>query len=130
MGSVGIPTSHHLYPPFPDGIKTAPLVSLSLDKLEKGDENESKAFFEAAQNLGFFYLQLQGSDLGEKLVKEAEQLNDLQKQFYQRPQEEREEFAREKIDDFFGYRQAKLDITDENGNERRNETYNVSHFVF
>lgn len=125
MGSVGLPTSHHLYPPFPDDIKTAPLVSISLDKLEAGDENESKAFFESAKGLGFFYLKLGDSELGQKLVSEAEQLNDLQKEFYKLPQEERDEFAREKIDAFFGYRQAQLSFTDDDGQPLRNETYNV-----
>ena len=125
MGSIGILTSHHLYPAFPDDIKTAPLVSLSLDRLQAGDESESKAFFEAAKGLGFFYLKFEGSNLGESIVNEAEQLNALQKEFYKHPQEEKEEFAREKIDTFMGYRQAKLQITDEEGNPRRNETYNV-----
>ena len=125
MGSVGLPTSHHLYPPFPEHIETAPLVSISLDKLEAGDEDESKAFFESAKGLGFFYLKLGDSELGQKIVNEAEQLNDLQKEFYKLPQEEREEFAREKIDAFFGYREAQLDATDENGEVLRNETYNV-----
>jgi len=125
MGSVGLPTSHHLYPPFPDDIKTAPLVSISLDKLQGGDEEESKAFFEASKGLGFFYLKLDESELGQKIVSEAEQLNDLQQAFYKRPQEEREEFAREKIDAFFGYRQVQLKVTDENGSPLRNETYNM-----
>ena len=125
MGSVGLPTSHHLYPPFPDEIKVAPLVSISLDKLEAGDEDESKAFFESAKGLGFFYLKLGDSELGQKIVSEAEQLNDLQKAFYKLPQEEREEFAREKIDAFFGYREAQLEATDESGEVLRNETYNV-----
>lgn len=126
MGSIGLPTSHHLYPPFPKDIKTAPLVSISLDKLQAGDENESNSFYDAATGLGFFYLKLGDSELGEKIVNEAEQLNDLQQEFYKLPQEEREEFAREKIDAFFGYRQVPLDATDEDGNTLRNETYNVS----
>lgn len=129
MGSIGLPTTHHLYPPFPDDITTAPLVSISLSKLESGDEEESKAFFEAAKTLGFFYLQLEGSTLGEKIVDDAEQLNALQQEFYKRPQEEREEFAREKIDSFMGYRQTKLKVTNDDGSVRRNETYNVSSSI-
>ena len=128
MGSIGLPTSHHLYPPFPSNIKTAPLVSISLDKLQSGDRDESKAFFEASKNLGFFYLKLGDSDLGRKLVDEAEQLNELQKEFYQLPYAEREEFAREKIDAFFGYREVELEGVDEDGKVRRNETYNVRPF--
>ena len=125
MGSVGLPTTHHLYPTFPDDIQTAPLVSISLSKLEAGDDDESKAFFEASKDLGFFYMQLEGSALGERIVDEAERLHALQKEFYQRPREEREEFAREKIDPFFGYRQVKLKTVGEDGEPKFNETYNV-----
>ena len=125
MGSIGLPTTHHTYPPFPSNIKTAPLVSISLSKLENGDRNESASFFEATKNLGFFYLQLEGSKLGETIVDEAEQLHALNQEFYKRPQAEREEFAREQIDDFFGYRQTKLKATYEDGSVKRNEIYNV-----
>ena len=128
MGSMGdgVWTSHHLYPPFAEDITTAPLVSVSLSKLEAGDEAESKAFFEATKNLGFFYLKLDGSNLGEKMVDEAERLQALQQQFFKLPNEEKEEYAREKIDPFFGYRVHKLDnFRDENGTPKRNETLNV-----
>lgn len=126
MGSIGLPTSHHLHPPFPDDVTTAPLVSVSLFKLENGDKDESKAFFEAARNLGFFYLDLEGSDTGERIVEEAERLNKIQKEFYDRPQEEREEYARERIDSFFGYRQSKIEGTNDDGSSKRNEIYNAS----
>ena len=123
---MGLPTTHHLYPPFPDTITTAPLVTISLAKLEGGDEDESKAFFEAAKNLGFFYMKLEGSSLGERMVDEAEQLHKLQQQFFKRPNEEKEMYAREKIDPFFGYRNVSLNEKDEEGREKRNETYNVN----
>ena len=127
MGSIGLPTTHHLYPPFASDITTAPLVSISLTKLEAGDETESKAFYEAAKNLGFFYLKLEGSDLGERLVDGAEKLHVIQREFFKRPNEEKEEFAREKIDPFFGYRKAELpQFLNEDGTPKRNETYNVS----
>ena len=125
MGSMGISTTHDRYPPFPNDIKTAPLVSISLAKLEAGDERETKAFFEASKGLGFFYMSMEGSQLGERIVSGAEQLHALQQEFFQRPKEEREEYAREKIDPFFGYRQAKLKVSNEDGSPRFNETYNV-----
>ena len=127
MGSIGLPTTHHLYPAFPDNITTAPLVTVSLSKLEAGDENESKAFFEAAKSLGFFYMKLDGSSLGERLVDEAEQLHKLQQEFFKLPNDEKELYAREKIDAFFGYRnvEVKGQGKDELGREKRNETYNV-----
>lgn len=123
---MGLPTIHHLYPPFPDNITTAPLVTISLAKLEADDENESKAFFEATKNLGFFYMKLEGSSLGERIVDEAEQLHKVQQEFFKRPNQEKETYAREKIDPFFGYRVAPLKDTDEDGTPKRNETYNVS----
>lgn len=126
MGSIGISTSHHRYPPFAEGVKTAPLVSISLAKLQAGDEEESKAFFEACKDLGFFYLKLDGSSLGEQLVNEAEQLQALQQEFYKRPKEEKEAYAREKIDKFFGYRAQELKFKEEDGSPKRNEIYNVS----
>ena len=125
MGSIGPVTTHHLYPPFPEDIKTAPLVSISLAKLELGDEHESKAFFEASKGLGFFYMNLEGSSLGERIVDQAERLHALQQKFFQRPKEEREEYAREKIDPFFGYRQVQLKLSNEDGSPKMNETYNV-----
>ena len=101
MGSVGVATTHHLYPPFPDDITTAPLVSISLQKLQAGDESESKAFYDAAKNLGFFYLNLEGSRLGERIVDGAEQLQQLQQDFFRQPTEDKEQYLREKIDQFF-----------------------------
>lgn len=121
-------TSHNLYPPFPSDITTAPLVSLSLAKLEVHDAAESEAFFKSCRSLGFFYLNMEGSTLGEHLVSEAEQLHKLQQDFFERPNDEKEVYAREKIDPFFGYRYADLPNGQayENGRPKRNETYNVS----
>lgn len=127
MGSIESPkTTHHLYPPFPSNITTAPLVSISLNKLQSGDAAESKAFFDAARNLGFFYLHLEGSELGESIIHGAEQLQAIQQQFFKRPNEEKEEFSRAKIDPFFGYRKIDLKMKDAEGNDMRNEMYNVS----
>jgi len=120
------PTCHHEYPPFPDDIKTAPLVSVSLAKLENNDAVESTAFFEASKNLGFFYMNMEGSKLGDSLVSEAEKLLQVQKEFFRQPVAEKEAFAREKLDSFFGYRHGLTKIKDEDGTPRRNETYNVS----
>lgn len=91
-------TSHHELPPFAEGVETAPLVSISLAKLEANDTAESEAFFEASKNLGFFYMNMEGSSLGERIVTESEQLLQIQKQFHELPEEERDNFAREKFE--------------------------------
>ena len=126
MGSIGVPTTHHLYPAFPDDITTAPLISISLARLEAGDEFESKALFEACKNLGFFYMELEGSSLGGRIGDGAEKLHQIQQKFFKRPNEEKEIYAREKIDPFFGYRIAPLKEKYDDGTPKRNETYNVS----
>jgi len=123
-----ISTCHGLLPPFPITVKTAPLVSISLARLESKDEDESDKFFDACKTLGFFYLNMEGSALGEKLVDGAERLHRVQKAFTQLPYEEKELYAREKIDAFFGYRHGDLDKLDEHGHPLRNETYNVGAY--
>lgn len=120
-------TSHHLHPPFAENVTTAPLVSVSLAKLEASDGVASHSFFEACKKLGFFYLSMEGSTLGETLVSEAEQLLQLQQEFFNYcPNEEKELYARGKIDDFFGYRHGELKTKNKDGTFARNETYNVS----
>lgn len=125
MGSIRPKTSHHEYPPFAEDIETAPLVSISLSKLENNDPKESTAFFEACKGLGFFYLDTSGSSLGDHLVSEAEELLQLQKHFFARPNEEKEQYAREKIDAFFGYRHGLTKVKGDDGEFKRNETYNA-----
>lgn len=118
-------TSHHLYPPFPDGVVTAPLVSISLAELEADNVAASEALFKASKELGFFYLEMDGSSLGEKMVLLAEQLNALQKKFDDLPFAEKDQFAREKLHPFFGYRHSEIGPIREDGTRDRNELYNV-----
>jgi isopenicillin N synthase-like dioxygenase len=122
---MALATSHHLYPPFAEGVTTAPLVSISLAKLETDDTAESQAFFRASKELGFFYLNMEGSALGEKIVSEAEQLHRVQQEFSKLPDEEKDQFAREKLDPFFGYRLLH-EGKNKDGVIERDETYNVS----
>ncbi|EXJ69879.1 uncharacterized protein A1O5_06952 [Cladophialophora psammophila CBS 110553] len=117
-------TSHGQYPPFAEGLPTAPLVSISLRKLEANDDGESHSFFTASKELGFFYLDMEGSALGEKIVAQAEQLHAVQKQFHALPNEEKERFLREKLDPFFGYRILGTREM-EDGTVVRNENYNM-----
>lgn len=117
--------SHHLYPPFPDGVATAPLVSVSLAELEADNVAASEALFKASKELGFFYLDMDGSPLGEKIVLLAEGLNTLQKKFDDLPFAEKDQFSREKLHPFFGYRHSEIGPVREDGTRDRNELYNV-----
>jgi hypothetical protein len=119
-------TSHHTLPPFPDGLQTAPLASVSLRKLQDGDAAESSSFFRSCKDLGFFYLDMLGCDLGETIVKEAEELNQLQQVFWKLPYEVKDIYGRPHLDPFYAYRYSETSRTDENGVPYRNENYNVS----
>lgn len=125
-----LPTFHHLYPPFPTSLPTAPLVSVSLSALESSISNAtaSNALYTAAKDLGFFYLSLEGSQLGEIIVAQAEQLHAVQKQFHALPNAEKEEYLREKIDKFFGYR-ILGGWEQPDGSVGRNENYNVGAMI-
>lgn len=119
-------TTHHLLPPFAEDIKTAPLVSVSFAKLEAGDSEASDALFKACRNLGFFYLDLFGSELGEMIVSEAEELNALQKEFFKMPYDVKDKYGRPHLHPFYAYRYNDLDAKDESGVTLRAESYNVS----
>ena len=119
-------TSHHTLPPFAEGIETAPLVSVSYAKLEAGDKETSDAFFKACKELGFFYLDLFGSELGETLVTEAEKLDALQKEIFNLPHEVKDKYGRPVVDPFYAYRYENIAENDENGVPLRRENWNVS----
>ncbi|KAK8865567.1 hypothetical protein IAR55_000711 [Kwoniella newhampshirensis] len=116
-------TSHHALPPFPDNVTSAPLVSVSLAKLEAGDEGASKAFFTACKELGFFYLDMLGSTLGEKIVAEAEELNKVQAEFFKLPNEVKDIYGRPHLHPFYAYRFGEGEDFD--GKAIRNENYNL-----
>lgn len=120
-------TSHHLCPPFPSGLATASLVKVALKDLQTSPPEASK-LFSACKNLGFFYLDLLDSELGETIVREAEELHKLQQRFYALPHEVKDQYGQDKVDSFFAYRWTKcedgtIDVWDRPG---RREMYNVS----
>jgi isopenicillin N synthase-like dioxygenase len=118
-------TSHHLLPSFPDDIKTAPLVSVNFANLEKGDPDASAAFFKACKELGFLYLDLFGSELGETIITEAEKLNKVQQEFFKLPNQVKDVYGRPHLHPFYAYRYNELAVEDENGVHLRGESYNV-----
>jgi hypothetical protein len=80
---------------FPPDLRTAPLESISLSNLEAGDQDVSCIFFDACRNLGFFYLDLTGSELGESIIRDAESLHALQQDFFALPHEIKDKYGRD-----------------------------------
>lgn len=119
-------TCHHLLPPFAEGLQTAPLVSVSFAKLESGDKETSEAFVKACKELGFFYLDMFGSELGEKIVADAEKLNEIQKVFFDLPFDVKNKYGRPHLDPFYAYRYYPIEgAVDENGDQLKSENYNL-----
>lgn len=123
-------TSHHTLPAFPDDIPTAPLLTIKLAKLEAGDADEAARFFQACQDLGFFYMDMLGSELGERVVSLAEDVNALQERWWALPNAEKDKYGRPHLHEFFAYRYGEVaGQHDANGDLLRNQNYNVSGVV-
>ncbi len=133
MGDVPYTPEHTFatFPPFPDDVPTAPLVTLSLAKLQSAPATsnpESQALFDCAKSLGFFYLDMRGSPEGETLLDGAERLHELEKKFFDLSEEEREVSSRERKNDgngYFGWKKMGTTVMDKNGTIDRYETFNV-----
>lgn len=85
------------YPPLPDDLPTIELETISLAKLERGDQDEQDHLFDICKDRGFFYLDFTDSSAaslpsdGEEIVRVAEEIFKLpleeKKQYLpQRPQ--------------------------------------------
>jgi isopenicillin N synthase-like dioxygenase len=115
------------YPPFPEGVPVAPLVTISLKSLLEGPSNpEHERLFEASKNLGFFYLDMRDAPVGEDLLSEADTLFDLSKEFFDMPLEEKNkyDFVKQRI--YFGYKGTGKEILSKDGTLNRDQQYNVS----
>ena len=79
-------------PPFPLDIPIAPLLQLSLKKLQDGDIEESARFFQAAKELGFFYLDLRHSTDGEAILKDTDRLFKVGEDLFQLDLDEKQRY--------------------------------------
>lgn len=114
-------------PPFPDDVPTAPLLKLSLAKLQQHDPEEIKRLTRACEDLGFFYLDLRGT--GDAVLEEASRLFDLAEDLYALPLEERQKYDFMHKGSYFGYKGYGANVVDRSGRTDRNEFYNVSIVV-
>jgi hypothetical protein len=116
-------TKTAIHPPFPDDVPTAPLLRLSLHRLLKRDEAEVERFNRACEDLGFFYLDLEGD--GDSLFRDADGLFNVAEALCDLPLEEKEKYDFSSKKTYFGYKAQGAAVADRNGNLDRNEFYNV-----
>lgn len=111
-------------PPFPDDVPTAPLLRLSLAKLQARDTDEIQRFIRACEDIGFFYLDLTGP--GDEIIGQANQLFDVGKDLFELPLDEKMKYNFQDQKTYFGYKHMGAEIADTNGNLDKNEFYNAS----
>ncbi|KAF2877080.1 hypothetical protein BDV95DRAFT_625136 [Massariosphaeria phaeospora] len=116
----------HFFDSFPDDVPTAPLVTLSLNKLVAEDAEEKARFFEASKSLGFFYLDMRGCAEGEELLDGANDMFDLMEEFYGLPVEEKLKYDFAAQGSYFGYKGIGAEVIDGKGTKDKNEIYNIS----
>src|SRR5271170_4557921 len=110
-------------PPFPDNVPTAPLLRLSLRKLLGREEGEVARFNRACDELGFFYLDLDGP--GDAILRDANELLGVAERLYDLPLEEKLKYDFSAENSYFGYKALGAAVVDRKGNLDRNEFYNV-----
>lgn len=120
-------------PLFPDNVQTAPLLRLSLEKLLANDQAETQRLFQACKEIGFFYLNLEGSETGSSLLKDADKLFQVGENLFDLDLAEKQKYDFSQQKSYFGYKGQGAALVDKNGNLDRNEFYNVcslSYYVY
>lgn len=114
--------------PFPTSIPTAPLLRLSLSAL-RSDPAESARLFQACKDLGFFYLDLQGDELGQELLRESDALFRLSRKLFDIGRDDLQKYDYSEQGSYYGYKGFGKGVVDRKGTLDRNEFYNVCSIV-
>jgi len=117
------PSSSHTS--FPDNVPTAPLVTISLPRLLSSDHEEQSKLYEASKGLGFFYLDMRGSKVGEAIRSDANTLFGVAEDFFNLPLEDKKQFDFAAQGSYYGYKGMGAEVIDGKGTKDRNEIYNV-----
>ena len=112
-------------PPFPDDVPTAPLLRLSLEKLLARDETEFQHLLQACEEIGFFYLNLEDSEAGSSILRDADELFQVGEDLFKLDLSEKQKYDFSGQNSYFGYKGQGAAVVDRNGNLDRNEFYNV-----
>lgn len=94
--------SFQAIPAFPDDIPTASMSTISLAKLNSGDEAAARSLLTACQELGFFLLDLNDDALGNELIDIIDQLFVAGKDIMDLPQDEKEQYLHDAPRSFLG----------------------------
>ena len=116
-------------PPFPNDVPTAPLLRLSLEKLLAHDDVEFRRFCDVCEHIGFFYLDLRGTETGNLMLVDSDHLFQVGEELFDLTLEEKQKCDFSKQNSYFGYKAQGAAVVDRHGNLDRNEFYNVRRAV-
>ncbi|KKY39798.1 putative 2og-fe oxygenase [Diaporthe ampelina] len=94
------------YPPFPKDVPSVKLETFSLAQLEKGDRALEDDLFETCKERGFFYLDLNGSQV-DSMGQDCDDIARLAEKVFKLPAEVKEQYALN--DNIFGVGSTKTD---------------------
>ncbi|KAI0269389.1 Clavaminate synthase-like protein [Gloeopeniophorella convolvens] len=97
------------FPAFPDDVPTVPLLVIDYELLKAGDEHEIDRLWQAATQLGFWYLKNHGVE------EEANAMFDVGTEAMKLPLEEKMKFEQGDSGMSFGYKHAGANATDASG---------------
>lgn len=89
-------------PAFPDDILTASMSTISLARLNSGDEAAARSLLAACQELGFFLLDLSEDALGKELIEDIDQLFLVGKDIMDLPADVKEHYRNDYPRSFLG----------------------------
>ncbi|KAL5492457.1 hypothetical protein ACEPAI_3904 [Sanghuangporus weigelae] len=107
-------------PPFPDDVPTHPLSVIDYVLISSGDSLEIEKLWEAATNLGFWYLKNHIAD------REIKEMFKIGAETMRLLLDEKMQFERGDSGQSFGYKAAGLNAIDEKGNLYTAESINIS----
>ncbi|KAK3110554.1 hypothetical protein LTR53_015027 [Teratosphaeriaceae sp. CCFEE 6253] len=115
------------FPPFPESaaFPCVQLETISLQKLEAGDETETERAFQAFKGRGFVYLELAGTANGDTILRGADDVAQAAAETFALPLEEKlkyKPFNKE----LFGYKNVGATNADKAGTPDTAEFFNIS----
>ncbi|KAJ8594553.1 Clavaminate synthase-like protein [Rhizopogon salebrosus TDB-379] len=109
------------FPPFPEDVRTHPLLIIDYDLIKAGDTEEVDLLWKAATTIGFWYLKNHGAD------QEVSDMFDMGAETLALPLEERMKFEQGDNGQSFGYKKVGAQATDATGKSVDSvEFFNVS----
>ncbi|TQS33961.1 hypothetical protein Golomagni_05678 [Golovinomyces magnicellulatus] len=91
-------------PPFPNDIPTISMNKVRLAGLQAQDAETEQQLFTACQDLGFFFLDLQGDTTGDEMIKSIDELFRLGKDIFNLPEDVKQQYLHDAPKSFLGFK--------------------------